>query len=224
MSSGRISPAASSSSSIEWNGPRRRCVGDPGLRIQAPACRSTTGRCVWPKSTASHPGSGRGDGLRARLPAPGCGPSRSGRLRRRRRAPSAGARAPPPRLRCREPPRPAGRSRRAHRGTRRTRDRPRGGSGRRGEECSRHASGSRLAPRGRCVSEIAATSTAPRLMLRGLLLQLLVLLRDRRLRPRLRGAALAPPVAVVPDFDGDQLTIWPEQAERPAAKRGADAP
>src|SRR3954447_17824070 len=56
--------------------------------------------------------------------------------------------------------------------------------------CSRHASGSRLAPRGRCVSEIAATSTAPRLVVRDLLLQFLVPLRDRWLRPPLRGAAL----------------------------------
>jgi hypothetical protein len=33
-----------------------------------------------------------------------------------------------------------------------------------------------------------------------------------------------PPPAVVRDFDGDQLIVWPEQADRPAPKSGADAP
>ena len=43
-------PASTSSTSIEWNGPRRRSVGEPGLRSQTPSCRSTSGRCVWPKT------------------------------------------------------------------------------------------------------------------------------------------------------------------------------
>ena len=43
-----IAPPRRRARASPGTGARRRSVGEPGLRIQTPPCRDTSGRCVWP--------------------------------------------------------------------------------------------------------------------------------------------------------------------------------
>ena len=90
----RTRPSAPTSASpIVCTGARRRSVGDPGLKSWKPSSSSCSGRCEWPKTTASASGN-RAPHPRAaaRWPGPRRGASRS-------------ARRPPPRPARRAGPR-----------------------------------------------------------------------------------------------------------------------
>ena len=52
-------PSATVATPIVWWGARRRSVGEPGLKIAKPSRSSCSGRCEWPKTTASAPGKRR---------------------------------------------------------------------------------------------------------------------------------------------------------------------
>ena len=161
MISQRAKPPATRISPIVCAGARRRSVGLPGLRIWKPSSRLLVQRHVGVAEhhdvgalaeAAPHAlAAGRRAGRRR-------GPSRCGRPRPPPRAPRAAAGAARRCPRCRARPPPAGRSPRARAAPRAVEKSPAWRSRSAAAIRSTHASGSRRAPRGRCVSEITAIS------------------------------------------------------------------
>ena len=150
----RISP-------IVCAGARRRSVGLPGLKIWKPSSAARAAACGSGRRRRRRPRSPK----RRRMPRqaagasdPRRGASRCGRLRLAPRARPAAAGAARRCPRCRARPAPAGRSPRARAAPRRSTKSPAWSSRSAAAIRSTHASGSRRAPRGRCVSEMTAIS------------------------------------------------------------------